>query len=584
MLTSKNSTAMSDYSLETIKQKYNSVVQSRAKLADTQNMFGELGRGSGKTTEILAPRFVRVCYDLQRSIVAIAGPTYTFVLETIVPGILSFLNRYYERGKHFEYGKPPPNFFKRPYREVTNWKHTISFPWGTVAKFAGIDRPETSLIGQDVAHVFVDELLRINETNFSERLIPAKRGDRTIHKHSPYFGGITGFSSTPNFENDHDWWLKFEDNMDKGLIKEIMYVAYRVDVAQAKVFLLQKEMQELRAHNDLAHVQAKEKEIEKLQSFVNRWNEKLRQKRMHQTYYMKGSSFTNLAILGLDYMKEQFEGIKNFEKFKLSILGIRPNMVKNRFFAKFSKEHIFSDSYTYKQMDMFAADGTYKKTSKDLKHCDPKRPLLAGYDPGNFQSIVFAQEFPEKRTRRLRTFKNFYAYIPEEHFELAQKIHSFFAPHPRKTIYLHYDRAGNQRKSKYQDNPKGKTDATILKKHLEDLGWTVHLMSRDQRTIFYWQHHLLYSRLLSEREDNVPRLGVCENECEELVSSINMSPVKKTDNQIIELDKSSERKLDYEEQAFWSTQIASAWMYLVFGLYEKYLPKGSADTGDYQGL
>lgn len=49
----------------------------------------------------------------------------------------------------------------------------------------------------------------------NERVIPTLRGDRQIHGKSHYFAGITGFSSTPNFENDHDWWLDYEQNMDK---------------------------------------------------------------------------------------------------------------------------------------------------------------------------------------------------------------------------------------------------------------------------------------------------------------------------------------------------------------------------------
>jgi len=89
--------------------------------------------------------------------------------------------------------------------------------------------------------------------------------------------------------------------------------------------------------------------------------------------------------------------------------------------------------------------------------------------------------------------------------------------------------------------------------------------------------------LLSEREKKNPRLRICQNECEELISSIWMSPVKRTEGNI-ELDKSSEKKLDFEDQAYWSKQIPSAWMYLLFGLYEKLLPARVHSYGDYQGI
>jgi hypothetical protein len=38
------------------------------------------------------------------------------------------------------------------------------------------------------------------------------------------------------------------------------------------------------------------------------------------------------------------------------------------------------------------------------------------------------------------------------------------------------------------------------------------------------------------------------------------------------LDKSSERKLEYIDQILYSTQIPSAFMYLLWGMYKKYLP------------
>jgi hypothetical protein len=192
-------------------------------------------------------------------------------------------------------------------------------------------------------------------------------------------------------------------------------------------------------------------------------------------------------------------------------------------------------------------------------------------------SAVFAQE----KNKELRIIKNLYVIHPDQQLELAKKINDFFQHHARKTIYLHYDRAGNQRK--YKDNPKGETDAQIMKKDLETFGWTVHLMSIGKGSIYYWQHYLLLNILLGEKEKRTPRIRIDQNECEELISSIYMSPLKKTEG-VIELDKSSERKLDLHDQAFWSTQISSSLMYLLFGLYEKYLPSGSVNFQDYEGV
>jgi hypothetical protein len=573
--------------IEIIK-KYNTVIQHKVILSDTQNLIGEVGRGAGKTTEMFAPRIVRISYDMPKSTMLLVGPTYVFIMDTLVPGIITYLGQNYTRGLHYEYGKEPPKFFIQPFTPVGNWKHTVSFAWGTVILWGSLDRPE-SMISKNCVHVLVDELLRINETDFIERVFPTLRGNREIFGKSHYFGGFTGFSSTPNFENDYDWWLNYEKNVSAKDIEIIEYVAFRILKAEGEKLNAETELEELIKSKQTAKQQAIEKEIDRLTRFINRWNNFLNEKRHKDEChwnYIKGSSFSNLPILGIDYIKRQYAGTKhNLSKFLLSILGIRPERVREMFFSFFGKQHIFTDSYKYEKgpggFDEKNTAGEYKRTSADLKYCNPDKPLLMGFDPGNFMSAVFAQE----RGNELRVFKNSYCWTPKQHFDLAAQINEFFKPHARKYIKLWYDRAGNQRKSIYANNPKGKTDIAILKRCLEDFGWKIELMTPpDQRTIEYWEHKLLLDTLLSEREKKTPRIRICQYECEELISSIYMSPLKREKGNWIELDKISEVKLDYEDQPWYSTQIPSALMYLIFGLYEKYKPAGMKENFDIPGL
>ena len=111
-------------------------------------------------------------------------------------------------------------------------------------------------------------------------------------------------------------------------------------------------------------------------------------------------------------------------------------------------------------------------------------------------------------------------------------------------------------------------------------------MSLGQPTIYYKQHLHLLSRLFSGKDDyqvhGIPviKIRIDENECEALISSIYNSPLKRTGGEV-ELDKSSEKK-PFEEQAFGSTQIASAFMYLLWGEFsKKYL--NVADHHDLSG-
>lgn len=569
--------------------KYNNVVQTRALLADTTNLVVEGSRAIGKTTEILAPRMVRIGCSMPHSIILFVTPTYTFAMDTLIPGLTTYLEKHYTRGLHYEINKEPPKHFKRPYAQISSWKNTISLVWGAVFQFGSLDRPE-SIIGKNVVAICVDELLRVEETDFVERAIPTLREDRTIFGRSPYFGGITAMSSTPNFENDTDWWLQWKDNMNQKAIDEILDVSFDVHQKLGELIMNKNKLHHCKDSSEIVKIQ---QTINKLSTYVEKWDTRLMEKRKedkYRWYYIKCSSFSNLGILGIDYIKRNMAGSKhNFEKFKLSILGIRPNKVKEMFFAKFSKKHIFKDSYKYHEdsnKDLidthgnYLLGGEYTKDSEALNYCDTTKPLLLGFDPGDFMSCVVAQE----KQKVLRVIKDFCIWTPKNHADMAKEINEFFKPHKCKQIKLYYDRAGNKRLDKYSRNSKGKTDATILKRELEDIGWRVELMNINQRTIEHWEHFFLLEVLLSERDKNIPKIRICQFECERLISCIFMSPILREKGSGINLDKRSEVKLDYEDQQWWSTQLPSAFMYLLFGMYEKYKPTHIEETPSLGGL
>jgi hypothetical protein len=154
---------------------------------------------------------------------------------------------------------------------------------------------------------------------------------------------------------------------------------------------------------------------------------------------------------------------------------------------------------------------------------------------------------------------------------LAREFFEFFGAHYNKKIpiNLYYDRAGNKKKV---EEDRITTDARILKRELEAYGFRVKLKNEKQRTIFLYEHYKLLGMILAENLRHVIRLKIDEYECPNLVSAIFLSPLKKEDGKI-DLDKSSEVKLDWKYQAGLSTQIPSALMYLIYGKFNHILPK-----------
>ena len=198
----------------------------------------------------------------------------------------------------------------------------------------------------------------------------------------------------------------------------------------------------------------------------------------------------------------------------------------------------------------------------------PTQKLLLGYDPGNFRSIVSGQVLKGENT--LRIFKEFFVYPPEDAADIARMVNAFYGDTAiNRQIDLYYDRAANKRNK--QAEKEAETDAKKLKKELEKYGWRVRLMNIGQATIYYWQHHLLWKRLLAENERSIPRIRIDANECPNLVSAMYCCK-KVVGSSPVELDKSPEVKVRIDLQAGLTPQIPSAMTYLVWGLFEKHFP------------
>ncbi|MDR0829742.1 MAG: hypothetical protein LBN95_06490 [Prevotellaceae bacterium] len=546
-------------SKELFEQQYLSALQVKIKLADPQILLCELGRGSGKTTHIMAPRLDRIQNSMHGAVLVLGAATYRDIFSNILPGLMEYFNENYERGIYYEIGKEPPRHFKKCLTSIFDWKHTFSFSNGCVVKFVSADRPE-SVLGISTPHGIFDELLKINKEFMLERFMPTLRADRSKFGNSPYFMGWSGFTSTPNFETDEDWFLDLEKNMNKPLIDNIIKIAYEIDMRMLELEIARKTL-------DF-------EKIKRLERFIERWNNRLVILKKEQTLYVRASSFSNIRILGLEYIRNQLKSTSDKDKIYTSIFAIRKIKVKDMFFGKFGKHNLFDDGYDYTFIDRMSADEQVEDSAKHLKYYDKRKPLIAGYDAGPFQSIVFAQKNNVKK--EMRFLKNFWVYHPEQQDVLARKINDFFSDNCRKEITLYYDRAANQRDPEWKKyypsyKPMGvnDTDAILLAQELRVLGWTVILMSKKQKTIFYSQHYRLLNLIFDEKCKFI-KILIDRNECEALVSSINHSPLKRTEG-YIELDKSSER-LDFEEQAYNSTQIASAAMYLLWGEFHHLLP------------
>lgn len=560
---------------------YNNIMQLKANIIDANKMLLEVGRGGGKT-EWFGKRLTDVAYDMPQELSFFAHKTYMALFSNIIPNLIAYFNK--PRGKDnrpilregIDYvvgEKDLPSHFTKPRYPLENPKHSIVFCNGHHIRLVSSDQPE-SVAGANGVHAFIEEMKHNKGERVKTRIIPALRGGSSISRKSHYYQGLTGVSDAARVDlGEDDWFNDYEKLVDDELIKEIVTVSLHINKALYKIEDAKKN---LKGEKDATKIKQHQNIIRKNSKVANRWAPIIRQMRKAAIYYLRASAFVNKDFLGINYFKTQLDSLST-DEFLAAIANIRPQRVVDLFFSGFdNNRHTFSDSYKYNSIHDFNLKDTFKLTAEYLKYFDPNKPLILGYDPGHFSSIVASQLFP--RQNELRVLKEFFCWIPKEQGDLAKQINEFFGPHLKTNkIILYYDRAANKSRT---EQDRITSDARLLEKALKDCGFKVEMKNEKQRTIYHYEHFKLIGIILRESFKKLPVLRICENECPNLVSSINLSPVDRKDGKI-QLDKTSERKVALQHQAGLTTQLPSALMYKLFGLFSKYLPKEIANTPDY---
>lgn len=560
---------------------YMNLMQIRANVVDANTQIVEVARAGGKTEGVFGPRIIKVADSMPGELGFLVHKTYTALFTNIWPNIQAYFSRPIQNGRRtmLEYGvdyivgeAKIPTHFKRPRYPIAYPKHSILFRDGFHLQLVSSDQPE-SVAGRSGVHAFIEEMKHQKGEKLKTRLFPSLRGSSAAIRNCQYYQGITGVSDTARVDLGEDnWFEEYEKNVCAEIVDEIVTVAIHVNQAMA---LMYKADAMAREEKNPVALEILRKEIEKHRRTIALWQPRLADMRRNATYYIRASSFVNKDILGPKFFKTQLDSL-DIDEFLTAICAIRKKAVVDRFFANYNpKKHQFTDSYKYASIMRMDLKEHFRLTSFYLKYYTPTDELILGYDPGHFSSLVAAQE--KKQGTELRILKEFTCYYPHQQPELAKAFYEFFGSDAKnKHIKLYYDRAGNKKKEEFEQIT---TDARILKRELESYGFSVELMNEGQSVIYYWQQFKLLLLLFGEQSNAFPRVQICENECPNLCSSIMLSPRKKTEGKI-ELDKSSETKVPIKYQAGLTTQLPSALIYMLYGLYSERMPNEYSSIPD----
>lgn len=566
---------------QTFEEFYMNAMQLRANMIDPNVLICEIARAGGKTEGVMTPRIIRVADSMPGELAFLVHKTYTALMTNVWPNIQAAFSRPIQGGRRtmLEYGydyvvgeTKLPSHFKRPRYPIAYPKHSIVFRNGFHLQLVSSDQPE-SVAGRSGVHAFIEEMKHNKGEKLKTRLFPSLRGSSELIRQSPYYQGITGVSDTARVDLGEDnWFEEYEKNMNPELINEIANVSLHINAALYNKYKID---QLFRHEKNPIAMESLRLEQEKAIRQLALWMPRLNDMKRNATYYIRASSFVNKDILGPKFFKTQLDTL-DIDEFLTAICAIRKKEVINRFFAYYRpKVHQFNDSYKYEIIMSLGLKEFFSLTAKYLKHYNPKEDLIIGYDPGHFSSVVVAQENQDKN--ECRTIKEFFCYYPQEQPELARKIYDFFGRDCKnKHIRLFHDRAANKTREEYEQIT---TDARLFKKELESYGFIVELQNEGQATIYHWQQFKLLQIIFSNRSNAIPNCLIDENECPNLCSSIMLSP-RKDNNGKIELDKSSEKKVALKHQAGLTTQLPSAYIYMLFGLYGDRLPAECSNIPD----
>lgn len=514
-------------------------------LVKPTNLYLYGGRGLGKSTDIIAERSLDVIHDLPRGCFAFVADTYINAMTNIIPSVLMGWERmqYYENRDYVVDKEPLPHWDK-PYIKTFNYKHTISTRNGCKFFIISLDHPSAAA-GISVIHHFGDESKYLEKEKLN-KLFPTLRGDSMLYANSPLFMGQTFCSDMADpAAGEYDWMLDMEKRMDKKQIELIMDAAVILNEELKKLIGLQISG-------------ASEREIENAKKSVKRWEERHRKIRFNSTLFMAVSSFAASNRLPLKYFKNLYETLGP-EEFNTSVLSIRKILAPGEmFYGQLKEKHFFTDGYNYDYYDKFGLKDNITQTSSGLKYIQHDKPLDAGYDAGNMQSLVIGQEQGDT----VRILKDIYVLAPAWIRELADKFLVFFAPHKHKTLNLWPDRAAFQYKKAKEDF------ASKLKYAIEHYadgkptGWHVLIANIGQPNITHSEEFDLMNELMAERNRNLPRLQIDMHECRELRASLKLAPVRKNSKGQIEKVKSSE-KLAIHRLPLESTNMSDAFKYFM---------------------
>lgn len=501
--------------------------QYREMLIDAHDATHVWGRGTGKTRGLIAPRVDRCVFSMPRSCGAFVGATFKQMLTKTLNEMDESLQALgYYRDRDYVFGHYAPRKWKWPRPIAGPAKPDFLIHWrnGSVITLISQDRPG-SANGLNLDWLIGDEAKFLRKDRFEQEVLPAMRGKRQhfISSHLHHSKMLVTDMPTSRAAR---WILEREAVANQPIFKERVEL---ILATQLRVYELQKNLREdpnqRGANFWISEINKYKKALHVLRrGDFDRGIEPL-------VHFSRASSYENRHVLGGEFFASM-KRILSDTAYQASIENKELTQLSNGFYPDLDEERHGYDRFDYSGIsDMLTAAPEGSRFDGDIVH---DQPLDIALDYGaSFNCLVVGQQFKGE----YRLVKSFHVSHPQKVQDVVEKFKSYYAHHKEKFVRFFYDHTSV-----------GRHGATDLRYHqvvIDQLSasdeygsWVVDTKYLGQ-TLSYAQRYELWSRILKERDPDLPRFRYNRINADSWAQSAMLAPVK-DGRRGVEKDKSSE--------------------------------------------
>lgn len=497
-----------------VKKLFYTKMQRDIILTDPKELYCVAGRGTGKSTRIIAKLSANRVLDMPGASFSFTGATYTQLQQRTVASVVAgWADLGLVEGVHWCIGKPKPGWGK-PFFTPLDWSKCISFYTGTNFILCSLDRPGMTN-SYTFSGIFGDEAKTFDYKVWREDLLPTLRAPKTLFPNSAHNRSIILTTSMPAIP-DGQWLLDMQKRQDPRRVELILKLAEELEVVK---FMYFKTQSPYAKQKYLAQIKKREADLVKL--------------RKDCVMYYEASTFSVIDILGLDYIQQQKELLE--DNFEAEILNIKPSGTKLMFYSGLSRDNFYTN-YDYNYIDSFGL--LHNQASVNClrdKDYNPNLPLDIGVDFGvNFNCMVVGQQDISNDVYKI--INNFYVEKGGVISEVVNKFCDYYKYTKRKHVNVYYDNSGNNRQSIVKRTP-----AEDVMLNFRSRGWTVTLMTKGGANASHHSKYWAWQTVIKKKA-GFPLIKINEANAEETKLSMQYAAASVDGRKFIHKDKSSEKK------------------------------------------